>query len=338
MNDIVVKLKNCWNKYWLMLLSGIVSAVICFTCMSAFFCRSYAIGMLKNQFEDLEKVLNSMGYDYAYDDLRFYSFSPWQIMRAKNLRIYALDENDFLQWNVEEFNVDVGLWNYEKIDIFLGSKQAFQYNQKVWNISVDDSEIMVELNNGGFENLTLKAHGIFIKNLMKIENLDFNLKHQKSPYLTADVDVKGVVIDDMTGWPLNKLVDHIYVNAVLNGDWDAGIDVSDALYEWIAMGGSIGVNKLILNWKPLIVVANGDIIFNEKLEPTISLNTASLALSETLDRLNEQGFISNKGTFVAKILLNNKAVQQKDSDKYKMVVSPLKITNDKIWLENIRIR
>jgi hypothetical protein len=82
-------------KYRIMLISAFISAVIMFVVMSALFCRSYAIGVLKNSFEELEKDLQSIGYDYAYDDMNFYLFSPWQIMRAKNFRIYSLDDKNF---------------------------------------------------------------------------------------------------------------------------------------------------------------------------------------------------------------------------------------------------
>ena len=95
---------------------------------------------------------------------------------------------------------------------------------------------------------------------------------------------------------------------------------------------------MILNWKPLIMFAQGDVRFNQKTEPTLNLNTASLAMIETIDLLNQNGFISNKGAFVVKILLNNKAVQQNPGDAYKTVVTPLKISKDAVFLENIKLK
>ena len=85
-------LKNMLYRYRILLVSCFVSFGFCLWIMTIFFSRSYAIGTLKNQFEELEKNLQSIGYDFAYDNLRFYTFSPWQIMRAKNFRIYSLDD------------------------------------------------------------------------------------------------------------------------------------------------------------------------------------------------------------------------------------------------------
>lgn len=332
------RFKKIWQVYRTALIVGGISFFVCFMLMLMFFCRSYAIGTLKNQFEELEKALQSVGYDYAYDEMRFYPFSPWQIMRAKNFRIYSLDDKDFWQWTVEQLNIDVGLFNYKAVDIFFGNRQSIQRDKKAWAITLPGADVKIRLKDRAARDLELAVNNITVEHLFKIDSLQINMKHQKQPYLSAKFDIQGVHIDDMTGWPLNKLISHIYVDASVQGKWDNQTLISEAFYEWVDKGGQLAVHKAILNWKPLIMVANGNVTFNEDADPTVSLNTASLAMLETLDKLQENNFISNKGTFVAKILLGKKAVQQNVTDKYKTVVTPLKISKDAIVLENIKIR
>ena len=338
MNKWQTSLKLIWQRYGVVFISAGISFAISFCVITAFLSRNYAIGTLKTQFEELEKNLQSVGYDYAYDDLRFYSFSPWQIMRAKNFKIYSLDDKDFWQWTVEDLNIDVGLWDNESVDVFLGSRQSVQRDKKEWAIYVPKIDTHIRLNKGAFKELSLGTSDIHIKNLMSLDSFVLQVKHQTSPYITVKADAKGIVIDDITGWPMNKRIDHLYFDIYQQGRWDKDILVSEAFYNWADSGGRLVVQKGILNWKPLIMVANGNIVFNEKADAEISLNTASLALSETVDKLHDNGFISNKGAFVVKILLNNKEVQQSVSDKYKMVVSPLKITKEGVFLENIKIK
>ena len=327
-----------WRRYKLAIITGVTSFVICLAFVVSFLSRSYAIGILKNQFEELEKNLQSMGYDYAYDELRFYTFSPWQIMRAKNFRIYSLDETDFWQWNIDEFDINVGIWNFEKVRFYLGHKQSIQIGTEEREIYLSESDIQLRLKYGKIKELLVFLDGLNIKNLVSVDNVQAQIKHQNTPFLYGKFDIKGIHIDDMTGWPMNKQIDHFYLYSSLQGFWDEDVLLSEAFYDWIERGGYLDVHKMILNWKPLIMVGNGDIRFNEKAEPTLSLNTASLALQETVDKLNENGFISNKGTFVVKLLLENKAVLQNPSDKYKTVVSPLKIGPEGISLENIHLR
>lgn len=334
----MTKLIRIWSRYWLVILSALITALVCLSILLSYFSRNYAIDIIKSHVEKVSEALQVMGYDIAYDELAFYSMSPWQIMRVKNFKIYSLDESNFWQWNVDELSVDVGVWDNDKIDIFLGNKQSFQYMSSLWKIAVSDVSCNLNFEKESFKNLHLNASGVSVKNLLVADSVDIKIKKDDFSYFNSELDAKGITIDDMTGWALNKKIDHAYVNTLLQLYLGDDVTLSEAIYEWVDRGGKIDIKKLILNWKPLIVVANGDVEFNEKNGPVVSLNTASLALLETLDRLNENGYISNKGTFVSKILLNNKAVQQKPSDKYKTIVTPLKISKDAITLENIKIR
>ena len=327
-----------WHKYKMMLIAGLCSAVICLLLIWSFFSRHYAMVALKNHFSDLESFLHSIGYDYAYDDIHFYSFSPWQIMRAKNFRIYALDESDFWQWTAEDLNIDVGLWNNRKVDIYWGEKHKVQRNSVVWSVFIPKSDIELRLKNKDLFDLSLSLNDVQIKNLAEVGRLSINFQRQQTPDWALSADIKGLHLNDMTGWPLNKDVDHIQIKSSLSGLWNHDLPLSDAFYVWAERGGYLKIDKLIVNWKPLITVAQGDVRFNQKSEPTLSLNTASLGMIETLDQLNANGFISNKGAYVVRILLNNKAVQQNSNDQYKTVVSPLKINKDAVFLENIKIR
>jgi len=337
MNGIIETVRKYLKKYWIALVAGIVSAVLTFSVIAAFLCRNYAIGLIKNQFYVLGTVLNSVGFDYAYDGISFYSFSPWQIIRIKNIKFYSVEDNT-ISWTIDELNVDVGLWDYENINIFLSNKQTIQKGKRVWDVSVPASEISLAVKDNGLSDIVLKSEDIEIKNLLKIGDFVLNIKKDKNKGISVKLNVKGVIIDDMTGWPLNKEIDHVLIESSLQEDWNENLTFDETIYNWLNKGGNIAINKIILNWKPLITVASGIVQFNENFEPKVSLNTASIALIETLEKLNDQGFISNKGTFVVKILLENKAKKQRANDKYKMVVSPLKITKDKILLENIRIR
>ena len=334
MNIVGAKIKR-WR--WV-LISGILSALLCFAFMVMLFSRNYAIGVLKSKFDDLEKNLQSMGYDYAYDDLRFYSFSPWQIMRVKNFRIYSLDDKDFWQWQSDELDLDVGLWNMDKVDVYIGRQQTFTHGDKKWFVQLDKSSMQFRLKYGALKEILFRADNMIVKDLFALETLYAQVKYQNQPYMIAKFDAKGGQIAPQVNWSLNRQLDHFYTNVSMNGTWDNEVLFSEAFYDWVEKGGNLSVHKVILNWKPLIVVGNGDILFDEDGDPTALLNTASLALPETIEKLNAEGFISNKTAFVLKILLNNKAIQQNETDQYKTVVSPLKISKDAIVLENIKIK
>ena len=325
-------------KYKKVIFSACLSTILSLFIMLYFFSRSYAISMVKNQFDVLEKDLQSIGYDFAYDNVDFYLFSPWQIMRAKNFRIYALDANNFKQINFEELNINVSPLNIEKIKIFTGSKVSLQEGSREYPVVIDDSDITIRIKNGEFKELYAIVKDINVKHLLSVNSILLQLRQDEHSSFAAIFDVKSIVLDDMTGWPLNKKIEHIQALASLYGSFDNDVTLGEAFYDWVDKGGYLAIHKGILNWKPLIMVTNGSVKFNEKAEANVSLNSASLALMETVEALSKNKLISNKGAFVVKLLLNNKAVKQNVSDKYETVISPIRINNEGLFLENIKLR
>lgn len=339
------KEKFVFSKFWSFLclykkviVSACLSAIISLFIMVYFFSRSYAIDMIKNQFDVLEKDLQSIGYDFAYDDVDFYLFSPWQVMRAKNFRIYALDASNFKQINFEELNINVVPLNVEKIKIFTGSKVLLQKGSREYPVVIDDSDITIRMKNGEFKELRAIVKDINMRHLASVNSILLQLKHDENASFSAMVDVKSILLDDMTAWPLNKKIEHIQILSSLQGNFDSDVTMGEAFYDWIDKGGYLAIHKGILNWKPLIMVANGSIRFNEKAEANVSLNSASLALMETIEALSKNKLISNKGAFVVKLLLDNKKVKQNASDKYDTIISPIRINKEGLFLENIKLR
>lgn len=334
-------METLWRKlikYRVAVLSGTVAFLIVLGGIFIKLNRNYAVEVLKAQFSVLENSLLSAGYDFAYDNVEFYTLSPWQIMRIKNFRIYSLDAGHFNEWSVAELNINAGILRPNKVVVYLGENQSVTWRQRVWPLTVPDFKIFVDIKRDQLRRIAFKLQNISVENLLTIEQFDFTARSAGFPFMALRADIRGMLFDDILGWPLNKTIDHFYVNAFINGEIDRSAVMGEAVYDWIDRGGSIAVQKMILNWKPLIMVGNGDLTFDENLNASLHLNTASLALSETLDKLNENGYLLNKGVFVAKLLLDKKAVMQDAKDKYKTVVTPVKIDKDGVRVENIRIR
>ncbi len=332
-------METLWRKlikYQVALFSGALAFVIVLGGIFIKLNRTYAVEILKSQFSVLENSLLSAGYDFAYDHVEFYTLSPWQIVRIKNFRIYSLDAGHADEWSVAELNINAGLLRPNKVELYLDENQSIKKSQHVWSLNIPDFKINVDIKRDQLRRIAFKLQNISVENLFTIEQFDFTARSAGFPFMALRADVRGVVFDDILGWPLNKTIDHFYVNAFINGEIDRSAVIGEAVYDWIDRGGNIAVQKMILNWKPLIMVGNGDLSFDENLNASLQLNTASLALSEVLDKLNENGYLLNKGVFVAKILLDKKA-KQDTKDKYKTVVTPVKFDKDGLSVENIRI-
>ena len=198
--------------------------------------------------------------------------------------------------------------------------------------------------NNEIKDFNLQAADIALDNLAQIGSLKFAMQrgnghkvNEKSPFMETLLEIKDIHIDNYTAWPMNKHVDHIYLNANIIGEIKEQPIFNEALYNWVENNGFIDIKKLIINWKPLVMVAKGDLFFNELLLPDVNLNTSSMALTDTLVQMNQNGWLDDKGVFVVKILLNNKSFKKNQADKYFTVTTPIKINNQQILIENIPV-
>lgn len=308
--------------------------------------RNQAIALLKEQILKIEDSLMAAGYDMAYDHLSFSHLSPWQIMRIDNLRLYSLDPGNYQEWQCDEFSVSTDFFSNEKVRFHFSSKQTLQIGSHSWKI--DAPQVVAEMTtdeNGNFQDFIYETKNLTIQKLLEINDLKFAARRNPqnnvpsgTAFIETFLNAKNIRIADYTGWPMNKDIDHIYANANIIGSIESQPILNDALYSWIEHNGYIDIAKLIINWKPLVLVAKGELYLDENLSPDLSLNTSSLALTEILDKFNQYGWLEDKGVFVAKILLTNKSFKKNQSDNYYTVTTPVKMNRKQILIENIPVK
>lgn len=302
--------------------------------------RQSAINTIKEQIIQLENSLLAAGMDIAYDHLSFSSISPWQVVRIKNLQIYSLDSQNFWEWKCDEFDISSDVFDANKLHLHFSQKQHFQLGEKLWEAELPQTLADVVLSeNHQLKDIILQAENISVQNLFSIENLAFSAQRLNAAEAVADtvLEVKNVLISDKVSWPLSKKIEYIYLNSNIIGTFDSHSIFTESLYNWIEKDGFIKIAKLIVNWKPLVLVGKGDLFFDENLAPSLSMNTSSLALTEILDTLNQNGILQDKGVFVAKILLNNKSFKKNQSDAHYTVTTPIKFDKGQVLIENIPV-
>ena len=285
------------------------------------------------------------GYDIAYEHLSFSLFSPWQILRIQNFKIYSLDTNNYKEWQFDEVAVSSDIFNTKNIRFHFSKKQTLQVGSRKWDVEIPQCLAEMTIAKQNFiQDFHLQAADIKINNLADISEFRFALQranghlvNENSPFMETLLEIKDAHIDDYTAWPMNKHIDHIFLNANIIGEIEEQPIFSESLYSWIENNGFIDIQKLIINWKPLVMVAKGDLFFNEQLEPDITLNTSSMALADTLEEMNQNSWLDDKGVFVVKILLNNKSFKKNQSDQYFTVTTPIKVNNQQILVENIPV-
>ena len=109
----------------------------------------------------------------------------------------------------------------------------------------------------------------------------------------------------------------------------------DDIKSWISSSGKIDIKKLILNWKPLVLVSKGTLNIDENFSSDLKLLSTSNGMLETLDIAENEGLFDKKGVFVAKIILGNKATPSSENDGTYTIISPINWSKQGLTLESV---
>ena len=134
---------------------------------------------------------------------------------------------------------------------------------------------------------------------------------------------------------MSDVIDEFFADIDVYGEFKTAQSYRDSLMGWKDALGNIEVNRLILNWKPLVLVGKGDISFTENLVPEMKLVTTSRGLVESMDNLEKAEVFDGKSVLVAKILLSTKMTKLQTEEDPEAVISTISVLPNQINIENI---
>ena len=325
--------------------SAIISGFITLSLLIFWFVRGYTISILKQEIVKFEKSITETGYDFSYENLNFNRFSPFNILTINGLKIYSLDGKNYYEWHIPELKIGSALFSSQNLKLSFSPEQSFQKGLNIYHLSTPNLTTKLQFNDNGLKELNMTAKNFQITDVLSAEY--FNVSVQKTdsedglkfnPFFESTINIKNIHIDSSVDQPLDKDIFRIYIHANVAGKIQTAETYRESIDEWLHSGGMIDIKRLIVNWNPLLMVARGDMYFNEKLEPNLHLMTSSKAFIETLDLLEKDNLLDRKGTFVVKILLNNKAFKLRKDDLYNTITTPINFNSGEVLIENIPIK
>lgn len=324
----------------------IFSFVMMFGFIEVTLIRNAMIHNFKTELLRVEKYLNEFQLDLAYDNIEFNNIFFHPLLTIDNLQIYNLRGRELWRINIPKVTARPGVLNINKLNFQTEGDTLFSYGPQSTPVSGIANLKITSDSQGRFNTLHFRMHKADIKDFAKIKEVSFNLRslnliQQETlimPSLESHLEIRGIKLNGLLKYPLASDIQRIYAKINVMGS----VPLSDSLHlgleTWLQKGGFIDIAKLIVNWKPLALVGQGTINFNEDLHPRINLNTSSKAMIELLNDLQENGFFDRKGVFVANILLNSKAFQLHQDDKYLTLTTPVSYNDNKLAVENITVK
>ena len=181
-----------------------------------------------------------------------------------------------------------------------------------------------------------------IQNIANIDNIKFALQRSFAKHINNDMtflenylEIANTQLNPMTFPNLPQKIDEFYINADILGKIDFKNSYFDDIKSWISSSGKIDIKKLILNWKPLVLVSKGTLNIDENFSSDLKLLSTSNGMLETLDIAENAGLFDKKGVFVAKIILGNKATPSSENDGTYTIISPINWSKQGLTLESV---
>lgn len=105
--------------------------------------------------------------------------------------------------------------------------------------------------------------------------------------------------------------------------------LQDALELWRSGGGTLDVRRVLLDWPPLTIDADGTMALDDALQPIAAFSTRITGFNDTLNALEVKGIIPSGQRASASIILNLLAKTPPGGDKPELQV-PLSVQNQQL--------
>lgn len=330
------------RNYLPAMIAFISAALVTFLCLWIYLARSASISNIKAEILRLQTSLNETGWDIAYDDLSFSPLYPKNVLKVKNFILYAPEKNFRLTFPSIEIKAD--LFNPERLNFVYSSEAELSFGDKNYKLHLPQLTTEMMYDEYGLRQLTITAAEINIPQLADISKLQFAVMQMApaniktlSPLLESHLQIENIKFNKSLNLPWSDKIEKIYLNGNIIGKAKLNKSYKESIYEWLSIGGYVDIKKLVLNSKPLALVGRGNLNFNEKLAPNLHLETSSKALLDVLEQMERHKWLENKGVFVSKILLSNKAFKMSKSDEHLTVTTPIDYKDGKLLVENITV-
>ncbi len=309
--------------------------------------RNMAIKQIRFNMERTTNWLNELGLDIAYDNIEFNSllFSP--LVTIDNLQIYNTQGLNTWVLKFKQIKAYPNIFGTQRIRFSSNGGGKFIFNDFISDMTSGDTFLDITSNNGHLGSIMFHSEDINIHDFAKIEKITYFTEALSAdnsdtsasiPSFESLFEINNIDINGLLNYPLSSHLTLLYAKANIIGQILPDNSLLTTMESWLKDGGFIEIPNLIVQWEPLTLVGRGSINFNEKLSPTINLNTSSKGILRLLQDLQENNFLESKNVFVANILLSNKAYKLNPEDQEMTISTPISYSDGKIAIENLTIK
>ncbi len=279
-----------------------------------------AIGLrevAQNWIEDQRR----QGWAIAHDTPQLQGFPSWPELSLNAVSVTAPAEEGGWTWQTDSLTLVATVYNLTRLTVHAADDHRFHWpasSQDTWTVTSDQTMFGIALGRRGkWRGARLLMDRAELSDplgrlLTGAARLDVALALTPSTTaaeerLRGDVfaNVMGSADDVRLGFnlgPFDRTVRALRLDADLVGPIRPG-RLSEALEAWRRGGGTLEVRRLLLDWPPLTIDADGTVALDDQLQPIGAFSTHITGFSETIESLESQGVLAEGEAASAQIIL-----------------------------------
>lgn len=146
---------------------------------------------------------------------------------------------------------------------------------------------------------------------------------------TLSAQVRDLILSDTGDLPLGPRIASADLEAVMLGGVSRDRRLEDALRAWRDGDGRVRIDRLGLNWDPLVLEAAGLLGLDAALQPEGTVNTRIWGFGTAIDMLQARGLVRGRDATMAKVLLGT--LSSRTTDGRQQLEIPVIIRDGHVW-------
>lgn len=271
-------------------------------------------GKFEQNFEIRLAELGAQGYEITYKKMKLKGF-PFSITAV--LKDPTISQKDiFKVWIDGDLIFKTAFWHPQKIksriqaitylNVDLTATETLQFKSPGFALDLytfDPSRFEITLDQIAImDNLAPLAQVQDISLKTRKSTAEFKASSSPEKIFDLMLSIKNLSGPILSGNPFAADIKVIELQAALRGAGE-GKTIVNKLQSWYQADGTLDITRLMIQWGPLHLNAEGTLSLDEELQPLAAFSTEINGLDNALDMLVEANIIKRKNANMAKMAL-----------------------------------
>lgn len=282
------------------------------------------------------------GWSVSVSHPRLDGFPFWPFVLLENVAITAPLENGAWSWATDRVTVHPATFDLTNLSVRAPGRHMFEApwaGNELFYAQADLADFLIDLDRHG----RLQRGSVLIEQgeiqdasklpLIGASRIELDLALAEPSTGPRDVFARFVGQSDDLRFAANlRPFESTIRTARLEADLVGAVTpgrLQEALEIWRRGGGTLEVRRILLDWPPLSLDADGTVALDEDLQPIAAFSTRITGFSDTLSALETMGAIPRGQASSAQMVLNLLAKTPRGSDRPELQV-PLSVQDQRL--------